>query len=172
MAQFKIAVIVKSNDIVKGAFERSFNAPQPAGSGTRHVTDNAVVVWVIPTVQAFSIVTTDAVEGVSDTVTLLQHLVYVTLAHGGFAMDECYVKTVVTICVGGRRHRGPFKYVEDSAKNSKFHPGSNGLLNAMIRYGDPKKRLEGWSKEDWDHARDHLDQKLMNKYGYSHPAWP
>ena len=75
-------------------------------------------------------------------------------------------------CVGGRRRRGPFKYVEDSAKNSKFHPGSNGLLNAMIRYGDPKKRLEGWSKEDWEYARDHLDQKLMNKYGYSRPAWP
>ena len=75
-------------------------------------------------------------------------------------------------CVEGRRRRGGFQYPEDSAKNATGHEGSSGLVSALLRYGDARKRMEGWTKEDWEYARDTLDGGLMSKYGYSQPAWP
>ncbi|EJK77943.1 hypothetical protein THAOC_00187 [Thalassiosira oceanica] len=77
-------------------------------------------------------------------------------------------------CVEGRRRRGGFRYVEESAKNSSTvsHQGANGLLSAIMRYGNPQKRLEGWTKEDWIYARDHLDWEIMARFKYSLPKWP
>lgn len=82
-----------------------------------------------------------------------------------------HVVDTVCKCVGGRRRRGPFKYLEASAKQKGTHEGANGLVSAIIRYGNPGKRLEGWTKGDWEYAKDHLDQSLMKKYGYSFPDW-
>jgi len=77
-------------------------------------------------------------------------------------------------CVGGRRrNHGHLLYPMDSAKPDEgTHAGSNGLTEALIRYGDPKKRMEGWTREDWNYARDHLDEGLMERYGYSWPDPP
>ena len=78
-------------------------------------------------------------------------------------------------CVGGRRRRGNggrFRYTEDSAKHGKQHEGANGLVSALVRYGDPNLRLEGWTKADWEFARDNLDGGLMERYGYNPPEWP
>ncbi|KAL7536039.1 hypothetical protein ACHAXR_006879 [Thalassiosira sp. AJA248-18] len=83
------------------------------------------------------------------------------------------VVTKLCNCVEGRRRKGGFKYPEESAKDAQAgHVGSNGLMNALIRYGDPGKRLEGWTKKDWEYAQNDLDWDLMDKYGYSRPGWP
>ena len=87
-----------------------------------------------------------------------------------FHADE--VVSQLCDCVGGGRRGGKLKYPEDSAKDAAAgHEGSNGLLNALIRYGNPGKRLEGWTKKDWEYAGGHLDWDLMDRYGYSHPGW-
>mmetsp|Transcript_11386 Transcript_11386/g.20214 ORF Transcript_11386/g.20214 Transcript_11386/m.20214 type:complete len:375 (-) Transcript_11386:9-1133(-) len=82
------------------------------------------------------------------------------------------VVTTLCKCVEGRRRRGKFKYPEESAKHGLVgHTESNGLMNALIRYGDPGKRLEGWTERDWEYASVHLDRGLVDKYGYSRPEW-
>ena len=84
-------------------------------------------------------------------------------------------------CVGGRRRgRGrrrdddKFRYPKESVKlGLKGHKGgTSGLLDAIIRYGDPNMRLEGWTQRDWQYSADNLDQGLMDKYGYSMAAYP
>ena len=84
-----------------------------------------------------------------------------------------YVVDQVCTCVGGHRiDKGKFNYKEDSAKPDKgTHKGANGLVASILRYGNPKFRLEGWTKEDYDYAQEHLDKDLMEKYGYTTPEW-
>ena len=80
------------------------------------------------------------------------------------------VVTTLCRCVEGRRQRGKFKDLEESAEQGLVgHTESNGLMNALIRYGDPGKRLEGWTERDWEYVSDHLDRGLIDKYGYSRP---
>lgn len=84
-----------------------------------------------------------------------------------------HVVEEVCSCVGGFSiNKGKFNYLEDSAKPDRgTHAGANGLVSSIIRYGNPKMRLEGWTKLDYDYAQEHLDQRLMHKYGYSTPVW-
>jgi hypothetical protein len=63
-------------------------------------------------------------------------------------------------------------YLEESAKNyAKVHAGASGFVDAMLRYGNQKKRLEGWTYLDYAYAMDHLDEELMTKFGYKYPGW-
>lgn len=73
-------------------------------------------------------------------------------------------------CVGGV-FTDEFQYVEDSAKPStlKVHAGSNGLVAAMVQYGDPAKRLTGFTERDMIYADQAMNKALMNKYGYIPP---
>jgi hypothetical protein len=73
-------------------------------------------------------------------------------------------------CVGGV-FTDDFQYVEDSAKPNtvKVHKGSNGLVSAMIQYGDPTKRLVGFTERDMAYAAQAMNTDLMEKYGYSPP---
>lgn len=82
------------------------------------------------------------------------------------------VVTQVCACVGGRRrHGGKFQHLEESPKAGieGHQGGGSGLVEAMIRYGDPALRLEGWTERDWEYAAAHLEGGLMDKYGYTRP---
>ena len=84
-----------------------------------------------------------------------------------------HVVTSLCSCVGGQMilHKGKFKYVEESAKpNRGVHAGASDLVSAILRYGNPELRLEGWTKEDLDYAKQHLDQNLMDRYNYTLPV--
>lgn len=84
-----------------------------------------------------------------------------------------HVVNEVCSCVGGFiTNKGKFNFKEDSAKPDKgTHKGANGLVSSILRYGNPRLRLEGWTKMDYDYAQEHLDKDLMRKYGYSTPEW-
>ncbi|KAL7528163.1 hypothetical protein ACHAWF_002461 [Thalassiosira exigua] len=75
-------------------------------------------------------------------------------------------------CVGGV-FTNDFQYVEESAKPEKgVHKGANGLVKAMLQYGDPKKRLNGFTDRDRVYASRKADTDLMRKYGYAIPPLP
>jgi len=75
-------------------------------------------------------------------------------------------------CVGGD-FTNNFQYVEDSAKPARgIHKGANGLVKAMLQYGDPKKRLVGFTDRDRWYASKTVDTTLMRKYGYTAPPLP
>jgi len=75
-------------------------------------------------------------------------------------------------CVGGV-FTDNFEYVEDSAKPARgIHKGANGLVKAMLQYGDPKKRLNGFTDRDRWYASKTVDTELMRKYGYLAPPLP
>mmetsp|Transcript_27462 Transcript_27462/g.57309 ORF Transcript_27462/g.57309 Transcript_27462/m.57309 type:complete len:521 (-) Transcript_27462:51-1613(-) len=75
-------------------------------------------------------------------------------------------------CVGGR-FTDYFQYVEDSAKSQRgVHKGANGLVKAMLQYGDPEKRLGGFTDRDRWYASKTVDTGLMKKYGYTAPPLP
>jgi hypothetical protein len=85
-----------------------------------------------------------------------------------------YVIRSLCDCIGGSPPSGrrDFMYLEESAKNyAKVHAGASGFVDAMLRYGNPKKRLEGWTYLDYAYAMDHLDEELMTKFGYKYPGW-
>ena len=73
-------------------------------------------------------------------------------------------------CVGGEFAKR-FQYTEGSAKEdgSRIHGGANGLIKALIQYGDPAKRLEGMTDNDQRYSHRALNRELMEKYGYSYP---
>lgn len=78
-------------------------------------------------------------------------------------------------CIGGespKENDGDFIYLETSAKDyAKVHAGASGFVDAMLRYGNPDKRLEGWTNLDYNYAMDELDGDLMTKFGYKYPDW-
>jgi len=82
---------------------------------------------------------------------------------------EEVVKTACE-CVGGV-FTDNFEYVEDSAKPNSFgiHKGSNGLVKAMLQYGDPSKRLTGFTERDMKYASKAMNVELMEHYGYVPP---
>ena len=82
------------------------------------------------------------------------------------------VVKVACDCVGGV-FTDNFRYVEDSAKRAVgVHKGANGLVKAMLEYGDPKKRLHGFTDRDRWYASKNVRTDLMRKYGYAPPALP
>ena len=63
-----------------------------------------------------------------------------------------------------------FMYLEESAKNhAKVHVGVSGFMDAMLRYGNPKKQLQGWTYLDYASVMDHLDEELMTKFDNRYP---
>ncbi|KAL3775433.1 hypothetical protein ACHAW5_007157 [Stephanodiscus triporus] len=82
------------------------------------------------------------------------------------------VTKVACDCVGGVFAK-EFKYVEDSAKKAVgVHTGANGLVEAMLHYGDPTKRLNGFTDRDLIYASKTVDYELLKKYGYQMPPLP
>lgn len=81
------------------------------------------------------------------------------------------VVTKVCECGGGKlKDANNFVMVADSAKGSVgAHKGASGLVSALTRYGDPKKRTQGLTEADLDYAREHLRSDLMEAFGYAHP---
>jgi len=83
------------------------------------------------------------------------------------------VTRVACECVGGD-FTNNFQYVEDSAKpaTNGIHKGANGLVKAMLQYGDPEKRLVGFTDRDRRYASKAVNTELMRKYAYSAPPLP
>jgi hypothetical protein len=82
------------------------------------------------------------------------------------------VTKVACECVGGVFAK-EFQYVEDSAKKAVgVHTGANGLVKAMLHYGDPEKRLNGFTDRDRIYAKDHVNYNLMKRYSYTVPLMP
>mmetsp|Transcript_18430 Transcript_18430/g.33836 ORF Transcript_18430/g.33836 Transcript_18430/m.33836 type:complete len:491 (-) Transcript_18430:98-1570(-) len=80
------------------------------------------------------------------------------------------VTRIACDCVGGK-FTNHFTYIEGSAKENgmPIHNGANGLLKAMIQYGDPNKRLNGLTDRDRLYASKSLSSNLMEKFGYTAP---
>ena len=82
------------------------------------------------------------------------------------------VTRIACDCVGGEFTK-EFEYVEDSAKPARgVHTGANGLVKAMLQYGNPNKRLEGFTVRDRIYASKTVDTNLMKRYGYPAPNLP
>ena len=82
------------------------------------------------------------------------------------------VTRIACECVGGD-FTDNFEYVEDSAKPARgIHKGANGLVKAMLQYGDPKKRLIGFTDRDRWYASKTVDTHLITKYNYPAPPLP
>ena len=69
-----------------------------------------------------------------------------------------------------------FKYESENAKDTsdgnESNMGASGLVTALIRYGDPIKRLNGFTVRDLSYARgNNATVKLMEEYQYSFPAF-
>ena len=86
-----------------------------------------------------------------------------------------YVIRSLCDCIGGVPPLDPtkgFMYLEESAKSyAKVHAGASGFVDAMLRYGNPDRRLEGWTEADYQYVMNHLDEELMAKFGYKYPEW-
>ena len=79
----------------------------------------------------------------------------------------------VCACVGGV-FADEFKYIEGSATENgmPIHVGANGLVKALLQYGDPGKRTGGMTDADRRFAAGGLDEGLMRRFGYGHPPPP
>mmetsp|Transcript_25282 Transcript_25282/g.42903 ORF Transcript_25282/g.42903 Transcript_25282/m.42903 type:complete len:121 (-) Transcript_25282:115-477(-) len=82
------------------------------------------------------------------------------------------VSRIACECVGGNVTTD-FQYELGSAKGSDGrHEGANGLLKALVQYGNPAKRLSGFTDRDLSYARrNNATAKLMEEYAYSYPVF-
>ena len=74
-------------------------------------------------------------------------------------------------CAGGKvRTDRPFQYIVESAKDGPGH-GSvrTGMVAAWIKYGKPLGIRAGFSKEDYEAAKEFLNSELMETFYYKHP---
>jgi hypothetical protein len=74
-------------------------------------------------------------------------------------------------CGGGVPRREEFMHIHDSAKlgvHAHGHVKTN-LVEAMIRYGNHKHRLDHLTPLDMELAKQLFDPKLMNLFHYYHP---
>jgi hypothetical protein len=73
-------------------------------------------------------------------------------------------------CGGGTmKTNGTVSLLAASAKGSDgAHAGANGLLAAILRYGDPLARVEHMTKNDIDFAGSHLRKDLMSIFRYKY----
>lgn len=75
-------------------------------------------------------------------------------------------------CAGGkiRTDQERFQFIVDSAKaDSPGHDKSTGIFAAWVKYSKRPEPRFGFSRLDYDAAREVLDEKLMDSLGYSHP---
>lgn len=74
----------------------------------------------------------------------------------------------ICACAGGVMTN--LNVVEGSAKGQAGNnKGSSNLMQSLIRYGNSKKRIENFEDPDLVFAKDNLDKKLMDKFGYKYP---
>jgi hypothetical protein len=74
-------------------------------------------------------------------------------------------------CVGGILKR-KFVYMVDSAKWGPGHGATEkrtSLVAAMIKYGNAKQRLRGYTMEDLQLAHEGLDEQMMELFQYNRP---
>jgi len=78
-------------------------------------------------------------------------------------------ETVSAVCdCAGFEMRPKFRYVEDSAKGQGGpHKGSAGLASSLARYANGTLREETLTGPDQKFAKEHLDGRLMEMFGYS-----
>jgi hypothetical protein len=82
------------------------------------------------------------------------------------------VSRIACECVGGNVTTD-FHYETESAKGSDdVHKGSYGFFKALLQYGDPARRLNGFTNRDLQYARrNSATAKLMKEYAYSYPVF-
>jgi len=81
------------------------------------------------------------------------------------------IKHQICECAGGKvRTDQPFQYIVESAKDGPGH-GSvrTGMVAAWIKYGKPLGIRAGFSKEDYEAAKEFLNSELMETFYYKHP---
>jgi len=78
------------------------------------------------------------------------------------------VTKTVCECAGGVLDDDhPFKYIVDSAKHGNAHGKQRtSYIDALIKYGTEQGRYQGFEKADLEHARQHLDARLMKVFHY------
>jgi len=84
----------------------------------------------------------------------------------------------ICTCVGGKlvtpkEHDGLFHYVIDSALVGKGHGAAqkrNGLIDAWIKYGKPRKFA--FSESDMEYSERHLDKEMMDIFHWDSPSIP
>jgi len=78
-----------------------------------------------------------------------------------------YVVGQVCKCIGGTMSSDDFTPVKESAKgNQPAHVGGSDLVQSVMRYGDAKKRAEGFSDVDREYAEKAVDKDLVKMFGY------
>lgn len=85
------------------------------------------------------------------------------------------VTKAVCECAGGELnpHR-PFKFIVESAKKGDSAHGKKSerttYIDALVKYGTEKGRYKGYTREDLDYVRKHLDPRLMELFRYKYPG--
>ena len=80
--------------------------------------------------------------------------------------------TAVCECAGGkiRKDQDAFTFITESAKaDSPGHDTSTGMSAAWIKYSQKPKAKGGYTLEDYEAAKEALNQTLMDGLGYNHP---
>jgi hypothetical protein len=79
----------------------------------------------------------------------------------------------VCTCAGGTiRTDRPFSYIVQSAKDGPGHGRKEertGMLEAWKKYGKPMPPQNGFSREDFEAAKEYLDAELLQLFGYNIP---
>lgn len=57
-----------------------------------------------------------------------------------------------------------------SPYGEKMKREATGYISALIKYGNPKTRLKGFTPQDVQYASHYLDKELMKMFGYKVPA--
>jgi len=78
---------------------------------------------------------------------------------------EAVVGQICT-CGGGVLH-GKFTYIEDSAKLGSVHKGSNGLVKALISYGNTTRRTDVFRAPDLRYASKTLRKDILHTFRYN-----
>ena len=82
------------------------------------------------------------------------------------------VTQMVCECAGGKIHPyTPFRYVVESAKKGSAHgTEKTSYVDALVKYGTEAGRYTGFTEDDLEYARKHLDPDLMRLFGYHYPS--
>lgn len=85
------------------------------------------------------------------------------------------VTKTVCECAGGELNPGrPFKFIVNSAKRGDAAHGKMSerttYIDALMKYGTEKGRYKGFTRDDLDYLRKHLDPKLMQLFRYKYPG--
>eukprot|EP01083_Nonionella_stella_P240695 841211_1 len=78
------------------------------------------------------------------------------------------IVTKVCHCGGGTVINAMNGIHHDSSSAKPNHKGSNGLTEAMIRYGSEDHRTDTMTNHDLEFANEELDSELMNLFHYTY----